>query len=251
MRKTLWHPVFAALLVLLSACSSGDLKDSATPEGAYKIAEELEQDERFEEAIQKFREVQNKHPYSRFAVLAKLKVADINYNRENFIEAQSAYQLFKDLHPKHERIDYVTFRLGMSYFNQLPSTIDRDLSQAHKAILYFDEVMNSYPSSEHVKEAGEKKIEALKKLAEKEQYIADFYFKREMYDSALRRYEKLLKEYPSLGFELPGLYGASVSALRSGDLEKGKSLGKKLVQQFPDSSEAGKVQGEMEKNGVR
>jgi len=139
----------------------------------------------------------------------------------------------------------------MSYFNQLPSTIDRDLSQAHKAILYFDETMNSYPTSQHVKEAAEKKTEALKKLAEKEQYIADFYFKREMYDSALRRYEKLLKDYPSLGFELPGLYGASVSALRAGDMEKGKSLSMKLVQQFPDSSEAGKVKGEMDKHGIR
>ncbi len=251
MRKTLWFTVFAISLTLLNACSSGDLKDSATPEGAYKIAEELEQDERFEEAIQKYREVQNKHPYSRFAVMAKLKVADINYARENYIEAQNAYQLFKDLHPKHERIDYVTFRLGMSYFNQLPTTIDRDLSQAHKAILYFDEVMNSYPSSQHAKEAGEKKSDALKKLAEKEQYIADFYFKREMYDSALRRYEKMLKDYPSLGFELSGLYGASVSAIRSGDLERGKSLATRLIQQFPDSTEAGRVKGEMEKHGLR
>lgn len=247
MRKILWFTAFA----LLTACASGDIQDSATPEGAFKIAQELEDDERFEEAIQKYREVQNKHPYSRFAVLAKLKVADINYARENFIEAQNAYQLFKDLHPKHERIDYVTFRLGMSYFNQLPSTIDRDLSQAHKAILYFDEVLMSYASSEHAKEAKEKKAEALRKLAEKEQYIADFYFKRKMYDSAVRRYEKLVRDFPGSGLETNGLYGASVSALRSGDIEKGKSLANRLIQQFPDSNEAQKVKGELESHGVR
>jgi outer membrane protein assembly factor BamD len=247
MRKSLYFLCFLAL----TACSSGDLKDADTPEGAYKIAEEYEADERYEEAIQKFREVQNKHPYSRFAVLAKLKVADINFTRENFIEAQNAYQLFKDLHPKHEKIDYVTFRLGLSFFNQLPSTIDRDLSQAHRAILYFDEVLNSYSKSAYAKEAADKKAEALKKLAEKEKYIADFYFKREMFDSALRRYEKLLKDYPTSGFDVNGLYGASVSALRSGDLDKGKIYANRLIQQFPDSSEAGNIKGEMEKHGLR
>jgi outer membrane protein assembly factor BamD len=248
MRKTL---SLMLISVALGACSSGDLKDSATPEGAYAIAEEYEKDERYEEAIQKFREVQNKHPYSRYAVMAKLKVADINYLRENFIEAQNAYQLFKDLHPKHEKIDYVTFRLGMSYFNQLPSTIDRDLSQAHKAILYFDEVLTSYPKSAHAKEAADRKADALKKLAEKEKYIADFYFKHEQFDSALRRYEKVLKEYPTAGLDLWILYGASASALRTGEKEKGKLYANKLIQQFPGSSEASKIKNEMEKNGLR
>ena len=244
-------PMYFLALALYLACSSGDLKDSSTPEGAYKIAEEYEKDERFEETIQKFREVQNKHPYSRFAVMAKLKIADINYTRENYIEAQNAYLLFKDLHPKHEKIDYVTFRLGMSYFNQLPSTIDRDLSQAQKAMLYFDEIMTSYPRSPFVKEAQEKKNEAIRKLAEKEKYIADFYFKRDLFDSALKRYEKLLKEFPNSGLELNGLYGASMSAFKSEDLEKGKVYAEQLIQKFPSSSEANDVKSEMGRHGHR
>src|ERR1041385_710242 len=137
MRKILYLMILSTTV----SCATGDLKDANTADANYKIAEEYEKDERFEEAITKYREVQNKFPYSRYAVMAKLKVADIQYSRENYIEAQNAYQLFKDLHPKHEKIDYVTFRLGMSYYMQLPSTIDRDLTQANKAILYFDEVL--------------------------------------------------------------------------------------------------------------
>src|SRR5438132_955753 len=121
-------------------CSSVQVADPNSAEGMFKIAEELEKDERFEESITKFNELRNKHPYSRYSTEAELRVADIHYKKEAFIESATAYQLFKDFHPKHPRSDYVTYKLAMSYFNQLPSTIDRDLGPAHKAIQFFSEV---------------------------------------------------------------------------------------------------------------
>jgi outer membrane protein assembly factor BamD len=244
--------LFSCLNVcLISGCSSGPTRDSNSAEGAFLTAEDYEKDERFEEALTKYREVMNKHPYSRFAVEAKIRIANIHYERENFIEAQTAYQLVKDLHPKHEKIDYITFRLAMSYFSQLPSTIDRDLSLAHKANLHFDEVANSYPKSNFVKEAGEKKIEALKMLAEKESYIAYFYFHRDMYDSALRRYEKILAQFKGTGFELLALRGAALSAIRNGDFDKSKVYAGQLSTQYPNSSEDQEVKGEIQANGIR
>ena len=96
-----------------------------------------------------------------------VKIADIHYLREDFIEAQHAYEIFKELHPKHTKSDYVTYRLAMSYYNQVPDIISRDLTAAESAILYFDEVIQTYPQSEFVKQSGENKLKALKRLAEK------------------------------------------------------------------------------------
>jgi outer membrane protein assembly factor BamD len=245
MLKALLIIMLALVTWLNVGCSSGPTRDSNSAEGAFLTAEDYEKDERYEEALTKYREVMNKHPYSRFAVESKIRIANIHYERENFIEAQTAYQLVKDLHPKHEKIDYITFRLAMSYFNQLPSTIDRDLSLAHKAILHFDEVVNSYPKSNFVKEAGEKKIDALKMLAEKESYIAYFYFHRDMYDSALKRYEKILVQFKGTGFELLALRGAALSAFRNGDLDKSKVYANQLSSQYPNSSEDQEVRGEV------
>src|SRR5262249_18604911 len=154
--------------------------------------EKFEKDERYEEAIAQFNTVKNKFPYSKLATEAELKVAEINFKREEFVEAQNAYQVFKEMHPSHPKIDYVTYRLGLSFFNQLPSTIDRDLAVAERAILYFDEVIQSYPQSSHVKDAREYKTKSLKMLAEKEYYVGHFYFIRDFYDSALTRFEGLL-----------------------------------------------------------
>lgn len=230
----------------LSACASSEQIDTSTAEGAYQLAERYEKEERFEEAVIKYTEVKNKHPYSRFALMAELKIADVQFARESYIEAQYAYQTFKDLHPKHEKIDYVTYRLGLSYFNQLPSTIDRDLSLAEKAILYFDEVMASYGTSTYSKEAAAKKAEALKMLAQKEMYIADFYFKRKQFGSALGRYESVLKSYANIdGMAPTALLGAARSAKETGDRDKVSRYVKTLVSQFPQSSEAAKARSEL------
>lgn len=227
---------FLALLFLVG-CSSGELADSETAEGKFKIAEELEKDERYEEAITKFTEIKNKHPYSKLATEAELRIADIEYKRENYIEAQNAYQLFREFHPKNPRSDYVVFQLAMSYFKQLPDTVDRDLTLAKKALLYFDEVLTSYKNSAHVKEASESKDLVLNMLAEKEIYIANFYFKKELFDSALGRYEGYLKTYPNRAQELFALHRASLCAAQLGERDKIEKFLKILTAKYADSSE--------------
>ncbi len=229
----------------IAGCSSAEKIDPSTPEGAFKLAEQYEKDERYEESVAKYSELKNKHPYSRFAVMAELKIADVQFIRESYIEAQYAYQTFKDLHPKHPQMDYVTYRLGLSFFNQLPSTTDRDLSLADKAILYFDEVLASYSSSQYAKEAGLKKTEALKMLADKELYIANFYLMKKQYGSALGRYETVLRNYGNVeGFAPQALYGAAISADKSGDRDKLARFVKALLAQYPNSSEASKAKSE-------
>lgn len=239
--------LFAGLLCwsLLAGCSSTPDIDTSTPEGAYKLAEKYEKDERYEEAIAQYTQVKNKHPYSKLATESELRVAEIHFKREEFVESQNSYQVFKEMHPSHPQIDYVTYRLGLSFFNQLPSTIDRDLSVAERAILYFDEVVQSYPKSQYLSEAKENKQKALKMLAEKEYYIGHFYFIRDHFESALGRFEGLLDKYPGLGFDAQALYGASVSAFKMKEMTKAKNYFQKLESDFKDSSEAQKARREI------
>ncbi len=232
--------VFSGLL----ACSTMD-KKSDTPEGAYALAEEFDKDERYEEALRRYAELKNKFPYSNFATKAELATADVYFKQESYPEAQISYQAFRELHPKHPQIDYVVFRIGLSYFNQLPSTTDRDLTIAHEVVASFNELIKQYPDSQYVKEASEKKLEALKMLADKENYIAFFYFKREMYDSALPRYEGLISKYPSLGFDEKALLGAAFSANKLGNFAKSKKYRDELLKRFPNSEEARRAEKEI------
>ncbi len=241
-----------ALFAFYSGCSSTPTDyDPNSVEGMYKYAGELESDERYEEAVNKFNELKNKFPYSHFATDSELRIADIHFKKEAYIEAQTAYQLFKDFHPKHARSDYVTYRLAMSYFNQLPSTIDRDLSPAFKAIQYFREVMASYSTSQYVPDSKDKKQECESRLAQKELYIGNFYYIREKYSSALKRFENVLSLYPDRGLDDEARFKAGVSAFESGNPVLGKKHLQQLISQFPNSSYADKGKDALEKYGRR
>ena len=229
--------IILMISTFLLSCSSKEKLDISTPEGLFKMAERYQKDERFEEALSMYSEVKNKHPYSRYATEAELKIADVQFVRESYPEAEGSYKLFKEFHPKYKRIDYVTYRLGMSFFKQLPSTIDRDLALADNAILYFDEVVNSYPNSQYAAKAQKFKKKSLKMLAEKEDYIGNFYFIRDHFKSALGRYEELLKKYPNLGFNKRALYRAAVSAYRIKELETARKYYLELAKNFPKSKE--------------
>lgn len=237
---------FFALLLLgcLIACSSSE-KNADTPEGLYKIAEEFENADRYDLAVQRYGEVKNKFPYSAYATRAELAIADVHFKAEAWPEAQVAYQLFRDLHPKHPRVDYVVYRIGLSFYNQLPETVDRDLTLAKDAIASFSEVAERYPSSEYAKESLEKKDDCLKRLAGKEDYIGDFYFKRGLYESALPRYENLVKVYPGLGFDERALSRAAIAAAKTDQKDKARRYFNLLKKKYPGSDELGAAEREI------
>lgn len=224
MLRVIFPFLFSGFLILslgLSGCSSSE-KTASTPEGLLAIAKEYEADDRYEEAIRRYQEVRSKFPYSPQALEAELAVADVYYKQESYPESQTAYQSFRDLHPKHPKSAYVHFRIAMSLYLQMPETIDRDMSLAPETILAFNDVLKKYPESEFLKEAQEKRSELVRKMAEKELYVADFYFKRRTFDSALSRYEFVIKEYPGIGFDEKANIRAAYSAHKIGDANKAR-----------------------------
>lgn len=229
-----------------TACSGTDRKLD-TPEELFAYAQELDAADRYQAAIQRYTEVKNKFPYSSYATLAELAVADAQFKNQDYAEAQISYQNFRELHPKNARIDYVIFRIGLSYYKQLPETFDRDITLANDAIYSFNELIKRFPSSEYFAEAQDYRRKAFTMLNEKELYIADFYFKREFYDSALSRYESAIKKYPGFGLEPRALYGAIKSAQKTDAADKVRNYSAVLTEQFSSSDEAQKIKNEESK----
>lgn len=232
-------------LVFFVACTSTEKIDTNSAEGAFKLAEKYEKDERYEEAITYFNEVKNKYIYSHLATESALRIADIEFTRENYVEAENAYKLFKEFHPDHTKADFVTFRLGASVFNQLPPTTDRDLKLASTAIDYFSQVITMYPHSKYVQEAISQKHKAEQMLADKAYYIADFYFIRKNWGSALGRFEDILSNHPKFGYDTKALYGATLSAYRMKEMEKAKKYFKRLLTEHPSSAELEQARNEL------
>lgn len=183
--------LFCALF--LFSCATKRPEGSTEAEVLFKEAKDLISKSRYIQANEKLNAIRSQFPYSYYATHAELLQADILFSQENYAEAASAYILFRDFHPKHSELGYVIFRISESFYRQLPSTFDRDLTAGIEAIKYFKELIQSYPSTEYVKDAQSRinQIEAM--IEQKEIYIADFYFRTKDYEAAKSRYEDILK----------------------------------------------------------
>jgi outer membrane protein assembly factor BamD len=186
---------FALIQVSQFACSGKPIEEQ-DPGSIYKAAEEDINTDHYLLAIDKLRLIKNKYPYSKYALDAQLRLADVYFLQESYSEAALAYETFRDLHPKHEKVAYAMFRLGLSYYKDIPDPIARDLTPAQKAIDAFNDFLHRFPMDPNAKEAAADLTDSRKKLADKELQIGNFYYKRNFYDSAKGRYQKLIDLYP-------------------------------------------------------
>jgi outer membrane protein assembly factor BamD len=158
----------------------------------YKEAKDLISKSRYIQASEKLNQIRSQYPYSFYATHAELMQADVLFSQENYAEAASAYILFRDFHPKYSNLGYVIFRISESFYNQLPTTFDRDLTAGVEAIKYYNELLQNYSNTEYVKDARARIAQIEDMVLKKQIYIADFYFKTHDYEAAKSRYQDLL-----------------------------------------------------------
>jgi outer membrane protein assembly factor BamD len=171
----------------------GDNRTETAEELAEKGMESFN-DEDYYDALKAFTTLKERYPYSRYAILAELKVADAHFQREEYAEAIAAYAEFLQLHPKNDAIPYVLYQIGECYYKQLLSE-DRDQTPTHRAISAFQRLLKEHPDSTYANTAKERIQDCRKLLAQHELYVAKFYFKSKHYEAALSRFEGLLAGY--------------------------------------------------------
>ncbi len=219
----------------LFSCSTIERPEGQTEaEILFKEAEQLVKEERFLMAMENLNIIRTKHPYSYYAAHAELLQADVAFLEENYIEAASAYLLFKDFHPKHQKMDYVIWKIAESFFKQVPNSYDRDLEACGDAVNYYKELLEKFPSSHYSKSAKKNIAQCGKMIIEKEKYIADFYFKTERYDSAMYRYGTILEHFSERWIRDHSILRLLNSAYFSKEKEKCLSAYKKFVTELSE-----------------
>ena len=165
---------------------------------------------------------------------AELRIADAYYDSERYIEASSEYSQFRKLHPTHVKAAYALYRTGLCNFNQITG-IDRDQTPQKNAAIYFEEFLVKYPKSEYAKDVTEKLAEVRLQQLQYELYVADFYYRTEKYEAALKRLEVALITFPNSPHHDRTWYLLGASRLQSGNPDKAREAFNRLSNNFPDS----------------
>ncbi|MBZ4660121.1 MAG: bamD [Desulfacinum sp.] len=182
---------------------SGDAIER-TPEQLAWDGVQAMQEKDYDEALDAFQKLKERYPYSKYAILAELKVGDAYFHKKKYADAALAYEEFIRLHPRNEVVPYVLYQLGMCHFLSFKST-DRDMEETRLAMDAFQRLIQAFPTSEYAPKAEKQIYECRKRLAEHEFQVGRLYYRMEKYKAAQLRLTRLLMEHPQavkdLGYE--------------------------------------------------
>ncbi len=240
------------LVILLGSwgCNSGP---RAKPKVSYRVSakenfikgKKAFEDEDYLEAIEYFKFVKNKFPYSSFATQADLYLADCQFGRDRYLEAADAYENFIKLHPKNPKVPYALFKMAESYFERIPSdfflfppSYELELKETRRAVRAIQRYLDRFPNGKNAPKAKKMLAKAKHLLAQQVWYVMNFNLKNEKYRGALWRADQLLQQYPDAGFSDEALMVKAKSAQKLKDLSLSRKALEKLVKSFPNSKYA-------------
>lgn len=191
------HLIFLLCLVfLVSGCAlfEGSRRMDKTADQLASEGSSAFMQGKYKNAVKAYTDLKDWYPFSRYAILAELKIADAHFNLKEYDRAIAAYEQFERMHPRNEAIPYVINQIGMSWYNQM-DTVDRDITPAKNALAQFRRLLEQFPDDEHAKKAQDLIFACIDKIAGHELYVAKFYMKTGQYQAALKRFEYIVEFY--------------------------------------------------------
>ena len=192
--------IFALISLLFSSCSDsqnnigiGVSEDKAAEEIFNSGERELIR-RRYNDAAEKFKEVERLYPYSDWAKRALIMQVYTFHKGKEYENVVSAANRFIEFHPKDKDIPYAYYLIGLSYYDQVLA-IGRDQKLTQEALKIFKLIIKEYPDSEYASNS-QIKFDFLKnQLANKEMEVGRYYLKRSHYVSAINRFRGVIEDF--------------------------------------------------------
>lgn len=214
----------------------------ATAEENWNAGEAEFEDEEYLAAQRYYAFIRSKFPYSSYAVLAEVRIADCQAARGRFIEAIDSYQDFVRRHPSHKKTPYAMFKIGESYYNQipgdwllLPPSYEKDQASVQQAAKTLGDYLKRFPDHEDAERARTLLREVETRLAAHERFVADFYKNLEKDRAYVGRLEVLRKQYADVALNDALLLEIATVWARLQEVDKTRSAVEELHAKFPDS----------------
>ncbi len=182
------------LLFVLAACASTPDDKSYSAEELYNQGYDALQDTAWSKAAEAFEKVELEHPYSKWAVKAKLMGAYAYYKDEKYDDAVLSLDRFIHYHPGNRDVAYAYYMKGVCYYDQIVGS-EKDQDNTQKAQEAFEQVVVRFPNSEYAQDARAKLVLIRDHLAGQEMEVGRYYLNQKNYLSALNRFSTVVRDY--------------------------------------------------------
>lgn len=260
----------ASALVLLglgmaAGCAATDKKKAS--QGSVSYADAAQRD--YEKALDHFRKgkcldaqplfskVRRNYPYSRFAALAELRIADCLLKEGKEAEAIQAYKQFIRFRPSHDEVPYAHFKVAHAHVEQIPGgmflmppSYERDQAAARKALTKLRRFMLDFPDDHRMPEAREMMERVVKLLAQHEMSVARFYLRRDVPKAAIGRLRTLLNAYEGCAIEPEAMLLLGRTYLDVRDHAEARTTFETLLDRHPESDEANRARRYLRRLGA-
>ena len=206
-----YRPLFFFTLFAVVAtvsCASKPMRDNTDglslqdARNRFTQAQYLFAKKHFGKAIERFELIKQQFPYTVYAALSDLRIADAHFAQKQWQESADAYELFVRFYPEHERVGYAAFRRAKAAFLAMPKGFFllpgphlKDALAAKSALEALQTFLQNFSQRSniaHVQKAQRMRQQVLQRLVKHDMHVGSFYAKRRKWAAAVARYEQAI-----------------------------------------------------------
>jgi outer membrane protein assembly factor BamD len=236
---TLRNLSLVAVALALTGCPK-ELPRDAPADELYRIGIERFERRDWTKAIEALQRFLFQDPGHQKADSAQYLIGESYFQQRQYLTAANEFLRLAQNRPAGPLADDARYRACEAYYELSPRP-ELDQEYTEEAIDQCQSVVLLYPQSPLAGEAAKRNRELTDKLARKHYLNAMYYYKRRAYDSALVYLKHLLASYPGSSVEAEVLLTLYETYYRLGYMEDAEQAKARLMREYPESPEAGKV----------
>lgn len=253
--------VLVLILLVFAGCGKHQkLIKSTDNEAKYAAAIDYYEKKDYYRALQLFQPLVNFYQGTEKAETMQFYYAYCHYHQKDYVLASYYFKRFATNYPRSKNAEEALFMNAYCYFLDSPvSSLDQ--TNTYTALRELQLFIDLYPRSERAAEATSLIEKLREKLQRKDLDIANLYLKMRQYESAIKAYQNILKEYPGTNFKEDVLFSIlksyyyfaenSISLKQNERYQSALDAYNELIFSFPESKyrkEANSMQKDIQAN---
>ena len=185
-------------------------------------------------AAEQFQDIELQHPYSEWASKAQLMAGYALYQKQDYNAAILVFDRYVEFNPDSNDRDYAEYMAALCYYEQIVD-VGRDQFLTRQAADRFLRLIEQFPDSVYAKDVRIKYDLTQDQLAAKHMDIGRFYQQRLLYSGAIRRFNRVIRDYNGTTHMPEALFRLSESKLALGLHDDAQMAAAVLGYNYPES----------------